>query len=62
MNKIKKVLFKRTLMYYNAMKHSTTVEDVGTYTAAYLAVHEVIAEAGLEEKFQQYKIKHGGTK
>lgn len=61
MKKLKKVLFKRALMYRKAMNSSTDVEEVGTYAAAYLAVHEIIAEAGLDEEFQQYKIKHGGA-
>lgn len=62
MNKLKKILFKRAVMYSKAMKNSTSVEEVETYSTAYLAVHEVIAEAGLVDKFQDYVIKNRGVK
>ena len=54
MDNLKEILFSRTLMYRNKMK-SATVSDIGAYSAAYLAVSLVIAEAGLDEEFQQYK-------
>lgn len=57
MNKLKKVLFKRTLMYCQAMRQSAEDNNTGTY-CSFLAIYEVIIEAGLVEEFQEYVIKN----
>lgn len=52
MNKLKELLFKRALMYRNAKT------DVLVAHSAFLAISEIITEAGLDEEFQQYKTLH----
>lgn len=52
MNKLKEILFKRALNYYDRLTDSA-VSDAAAYS--FLATYEVIIEAGLDEEFQQYK-------
>lgn len=56
MNKLKKVLFKSALNEYEKIK--TDKNGISAYH--FSALYEVIIQAGLDEEFQQYKIKHGG--
>ena len=57
MDKLKEVLFKRALNYYDRLT-DPAVSDAAAYS--FLATYEVIIEAGLDEEFQQYKIENGG--